>query len=269
MSSYRMKAAALSKITSSRNEGEERIRTRNERQILKAATIVFSRKGFDGTRIAEIAKQAGLPKANVYYYFSSKEDIYAAAIAQLIQGWDDALEHISRDREPIESLEAYVRAKLDYSRRNGEESRMFAAEILRGARFLSRKDRIGSRAAKSGPWIRATSSSCCGRRRNSMPTSNPSCAMRWRCGVWRPAITNRLLARSSRPYCVGCRHRVPLARAVRKLDRFHSCSNDPDLVRSPQGLNRSGRTRASDGQFSRPRGWRAQPISRIDATRSF
>jgi TetR/AcrR family transcriptional regulator len=141
MSSYRMKAAALSKITSSRNEGEERIRTRNERQILKAATIVFSRKGFDGTRIAEIAKQAGLPKANVYYYFSSKEDIYAAAIAQLIQGWDDALEHISRDREPIESLEAYVRAKLDYSRRNGEESRMLAAEILRGARFLSRKDR--------------------------------------------------------------------------------------------------------------------------------
>jgi len=147
MSPLRTKAAALSKVKPAGNGGEGRIRTRNERRILKAATIVFSRKGFDGTRIAEIAKQAGLPKANVYYYFASKEEIYAAAIGHLIEGWDDALKHIAMDRDPIESLEAYVRAKLDYSRRNAEESRMFAAEILRGARFLSRKDRSHMRLA--------------------------------------------------------------------------------------------------------------------------
>jgi TetR/AcrR family transcriptional regulator len=136
-----MKAAALSMVKLAERDGDERIRTRNERKILKAATVVFSRKGFDGTRIAEIAEQAGLPKANVYYYFASKEEIYAAVIAHLLQGWDDALKHISLDRDPIEALEAYVRAKLDYSRRNVEESRVFAAEILRGASFLSREDR--------------------------------------------------------------------------------------------------------------------------------
>jgi TetR/AcrR family transcriptional regulator len=124
-----------------RDDNEEKIRARNERKILRAATIVFSRKGFDGTRIAEIAELADLPKANVYYYFTSKEKIYAAAISHLIDGWDDALKHIRVDRDPIESLESYVRAKLDYARRNVEESRMFASEILRGARFLSRKDR--------------------------------------------------------------------------------------------------------------------------------
>jgi TetR/AcrR family transcriptional regulator len=121
--------------------GEERIRARNVRKILKAATVIFSRKGYDGTRIAEIALQAGLPKANVYYYFASKKEIYNAVIAHLLQGWDNALKHISPDREPVESLEAYVRAKLDYARRNAEESRVFAAEILTGAKFLSRKDR--------------------------------------------------------------------------------------------------------------------------------
>jgi TetR/AcrR family transcriptional regulator len=141
MPSRRTKAGAFSKAKSANRDGDERIRTRNQRKILKAATLIFSRKGFDGTRIAEIADEAGLPKANVYYYFASKEEIYAAVIAHLLQGWDDALKHISRDRDPIESLEAYVRAKLDYSRRNVEESRMFAAEILRGAHFLSRKDR--------------------------------------------------------------------------------------------------------------------------------
>ena len=50
---------------------DEKVRARNVRLILDAATEVFSRKGFDGTRMAEIATAAGLPKANLYYYFSS------------------------------------------------------------------------------------------------------------------------------------------------------------------------------------------------------
>lgn len=125
--------------------GDERIRARNMRKIVKAATGIFARKGFDGTRIAEVAKAAGLPKANVYYYFASKEEIYGAVIGHLIQSWDDALKHITPDSDPIEALEGYVRAKLDYSRRNSEESRVFANEILRGAPFLSRKDKAHMR----------------------------------------------------------------------------------------------------------------------------
>lgn len=120
---------------------EERIRERNQRKILKAATEIFSRKGFDGTRIAEIAERSGLPKANVYYYFASKEEIYTAAIAHLIESWDKALEHISPDRDPSDALSAYVMAKLEYSRSNAAESRLFANEIIRGARFLNRRNR--------------------------------------------------------------------------------------------------------------------------------
>lgn len=128
-------------------KSEERVRARNMRLILKAATGVFSRKGFDGTRIAEIAARAGLPKANIYYYFSSKEEIYSAIIAELIAGWDDALSNIRPDREPAEALAAYIRAKLDYSRRHPEESRLFASEIIQGARFLTRRDRAHMRSA--------------------------------------------------------------------------------------------------------------------------
>jgi TetR/AcrR family transcriptional regulator len=120
---------------------EERIRARNERRILRAATDIFSRKGFDGTRIAEIAEGAELPKANVYYYFPSKEDIYRAVIRRLIEGWDRALEEIRADREPEEALAGYVAAKIAYTRKNAAESRLFANEIIRGARFLTRQDR--------------------------------------------------------------------------------------------------------------------------------
>jgi len=120
---------------------EERISERNKRIIIKAGIEVFSRKGFDGTRIAEIAEASGLPKANVYYYFSSKEEIYTAIIARLIAGWDDALKYISPEREPADAFRLYIRAKLDYTRKNAAESRLFAGEMIHGARFLKKKDR--------------------------------------------------------------------------------------------------------------------------------
>ncbi|WDZ79213.1 TetR family transcriptional regulator C-terminal domain-containing protein (plasmid) [Ensifer adhaerens] len=120
---------------------EERIRERNMRLIIKAGIEIFARKGFDGTRIAEIAEASGLPKANVYYYFSSKEEIYTAIIAHLLASWDDALKYISPEREPAEAFELYIKAKLEYTRKNMAESRLFASEIIQGARFLSRKDR--------------------------------------------------------------------------------------------------------------------------------
>ena len=37
--------------------------------ILKAAEKVFARQGLKGSRLFEIANEAGLPKANLLYYF--------------------------------------------------------------------------------------------------------------------------------------------------------------------------------------------------------
>ncbi|RWX81531.1 TetR family transcriptional regulator [Neorhizobium lilium] len=126
---------------------DEKIRARNIRIILDVATEVFSRKGFDGTRIAEIAELSKLPKANIYYYFSSKQEIYSTIIAHLIAGWDDALSKLRADRDPADALRDYVRAKLEYTRGNPRESRLFASEIIQGARFLSESDRAHMRAA--------------------------------------------------------------------------------------------------------------------------
>jgi AcrR family transcriptional regulator len=119
---------------------EGRIRARNERNILCAAQEAFSRKGFEGTTVAEIARASGLPKANVYYYFGSKEGVYRAAIAALLNEWNAAFDHIAEEREPAAAIAAYVRAKLDYSRRHKAASKMFANENIRGSSFLSRRE---------------------------------------------------------------------------------------------------------------------------------
>lgn len=47
-------------------------------QIIEAAGLVFSQKGFARTTIAEVATQAGIGKGTIYEYFKSKEDLYFA-----------------------------------------------------------------------------------------------------------------------------------------------------------------------------------------------
>lgn len=44
-------------------------------KILKAAEEIFAEEGFDGARVDDIAKRAGVNKALIYYYFESKEQI--------------------------------------------------------------------------------------------------------------------------------------------------------------------------------------------------
>lgn len=55
------------------------IRQENEEQILAAAERVFADFGFKGATTARIAETANVPKANVHYYFSTKEALIAAS----------------------------------------------------------------------------------------------------------------------------------------------------------------------------------------------
>lgn len=55
----------------------------NREHILKAAEELFALKGFDGTRVNEIAGQAGVNKALIYYYFENKEAILDHLMASL------------------------------------------------------------------------------------------------------------------------------------------------------------------------------------------
>jgi AcrR family transcriptional regulator len=125
---------------------DRRIRARNKKAILDAAIGIFREKGFDGASIAEIAAAARLPKANVYYYFKTKETIYQTIIGDLIGEWDKALAHLTAEREPADALAAYIRAKLDFSRRHIAQSQMFANEAVHGGRFLTRRDRAHMQA---------------------------------------------------------------------------------------------------------------------------
>ena len=53
-------------------------------EILDAALDEFNERGFDGTRVEDVALRAGISKAGVYLYFDSKEEILRALIEREI-----------------------------------------------------------------------------------------------------------------------------------------------------------------------------------------
>jgi len=62
-----------------------KIRSKNEvkrKQILNAATKMFTEQGYASTSMIAIAKQADVSKQTVYSHFGNKEDLFSAAIRQ-------------------------------------------------------------------------------------------------------------------------------------------------------------------------------------------
>jgi TetR/AcrR family transcriptional regulator len=102
--------------------------------ILAAAEKVFAEHGFEGATMASLAAAAGLPKANLHYYFGTKEGLYRAVLERILALWlQDAAEWIVPGHDPAHGLAGYVRAKMAHSRHRPHASRIFAGELLRGA----------------------------------------------------------------------------------------------------------------------------------------
>ena len=114
-----------------------RIQRRNRRVILDAALDVFSRHGYRGATLDQIAEAAGLSKPNILYYFGGKEDIHVTLLNQLMQTWLDPLAALDAGGDPRAEILAYVQRKLDMARDLPRESRLFAGEILQGAPRMS------------------------------------------------------------------------------------------------------------------------------------
>ncbi len=110
-----------------------RIQQRNRGLIKDAALEVFSSHGFRGATVDQIAKAAGLSKANLLYYYPSKETVFTAVLSDLLSTWLDPLKELDPSGDPMTEIQAYVARKIQMSKDYPRESRLFANEILQGA----------------------------------------------------------------------------------------------------------------------------------------
>ena len=129
--------------------------------ILLAAQEEFATHGLKGARMQAIADRAGLPKANVHYYFKNKVSLYLAVLDNIIATWDDFFNDVSVDDDPAIALDTFIRAKVRLSFENPTASRLFANEILQGAPYLSDymsevlRPRVNNRANVIHEWMSA------------------------------------------------------------------------------------------------------------------
>jgi TetR/AcrR family transcriptional regulator len=123
--------SARSRRRTRRPPGSKRLA--NEARILKAAEEVFAAAGFAGARTAAIAQRAGVPKANLHYYFGTKEALYRRLLETILEVWLGMGDSIRPEADPAQAFAAYIAAKVEHSRRRPHASKVFANELLHGA----------------------------------------------------------------------------------------------------------------------------------------
>ena len=117
------------------NSSEPRTQSQDSRdEILKAAMQLFANRGFHETSMSEVAREAGVSKALIFWHFKTKEELFVAVLKRLLEPYfiDFAEEAAMDERAQIEKL---VEAYLLFVRDNASSVRFFLAQMLHDERL--------------------------------------------------------------------------------------------------------------------------------------
>ncbi|WP_374514248.1 TetR family transcriptional regulator [Brevundimonas sp.] len=87
--------------------GEPKFRRRpadRPAEILAAALEVFAARGFQGARLEEVAKRAGVSKGALYLYFETKADLFRAVVTDAVSPNLERVEAIAAADLPLEHV---------------------------------------------------------------------------------------------------------------------------------------------------------------------
>jgi AcrR family transcriptional regulator len=113
----------------------EREKIRQRQEMLDAALLLFSEKGYHNVSMQEIAEKSEFAIGTLYKFFQNKEDLYKAMVLDQCDRFDLAFTQALDAAEPVtEKLRSYIQAKGDMFRENLAFVRLFLAES-KGASF--------------------------------------------------------------------------------------------------------------------------------------
>jgi len=111
---------------------------KTRQRLLKSATKLFARHGFDGVAVDDIVKAAGVNKRMVYHYFGNKEGLYAEALKQVFSRLADlelkSLEDVS---DPVRAIRNILEAYFKFLGDNSDFVALLSWENLHHGRFLA------------------------------------------------------------------------------------------------------------------------------------
>jgi TetR/AcrR family transcriptional regulator, transcriptional repressor for nem operon len=150
----------------------------NKAAILQAAGRLFRERGFDSVTVADVMKSTGLTHGAFYGYFTSKDDLIAQALAEVLGG----------DVAPPPNLAAYAERYLSSSHRE---------DVARGCPFAA----LASDTSREGGSARAAMTAGLKRQIERLgsvaPGADEARKRRAAIGSWAAMVGAMILARMS------------------------------------------------------------------------
>jgi AcrR family transcriptional regulator len=150
--------------------------------ILDAACRVVVREGAHGLRMASVAHEAGVSKALVHYYFSTRQELLRSAFAHAEQRLNDAVDaELTTLQTGAEKLERALLASLDADSTFGEQRALWN-EVWSSLSFDDELRPLVASCYRA--WLgRLVSLAEEGRDDGSIPASVDPTAAAWRLGA--------------------------------------------------------------------------------------
>ncbi|MEE9382194.1 MAG: TetR/AcrR family transcriptional regulator [Nannocystaceae bacterium] len=128
--------------------GTQRSDEQRKRQIRSAATRCFVRRGYDATRLLDIANEAGLSKGGVYFHYRAKQQIFDEILELQLREIRARWSFDPGAREPADRcLAALIVAQLRSTEEDPEQTRMFNLLVTMAAQDPAFRRQLGEAVA--------------------------------------------------------------------------------------------------------------------------
>ena len=113
------------------------------KQILDAAVRVFARRGYHGSRVGDIAEEAGVAHGLLYHYFASKEEVLQTVFRE---NWGELIERFraveTADEPACEKLEGIAKILLRTWRNDPDLVTVMVREVARSQQLQGQVEEI-------------------------------------------------------------------------------------------------------------------------------
>jgi len=119
---------------------------RVRRNIIDAARALFAEKGYSGAKVDEIVVRARTTKPMIYYYFGSKERLFAAVLEDVYAGMRKIEGSLQLAELPaLEAMRKVIEVTFDYHAKNSEWVRLVSIANIHYAKHILASKTIASK----------------------------------------------------------------------------------------------------------------------------
>jgi AcrR family transcriptional regulator len=119
---------------------------RVRRNIIDAARALFAEKGYSGAKVDEIVVRARTTKPMIYYYFGSKERLFAAVLEDVYAGMRKIEGSLQLAELPaLAAMRKVIEVTFDYHAKNSEWVRLVSIANIHYAKHILASKTIASK----------------------------------------------------------------------------------------------------------------------------